>query len=188
MVPLPTTLDKSVGTSFHGNSCNDPNEEGGGQQPQGFDQWMAFYEKYRVHGSKCMCTFYALNAQDTSVVPKRAFVYPSNTPGWTDNIQMQSRSIRSYNRWKHIGSQNGLRSLAAVKNYMSTKRMYGLKSIAQEDNFTGTATTDPVDKWYWAIGMNTVNDSNFGVTEVHTVVVDIIYYVEFCKLKSVSIS
>ena len=38
---------------FRGNSCFDPDFSGVGAQPRGFDQWKAFYRRYRVIASKC---------------------------------------------------------------------------------------------------------------------------------------
>lgn len=38
--------------NFRANDCYDPDVTGGGHQPMGFDQWMAYYDHFVVLGSK----------------------------------------------------------------------------------------------------------------------------------------
>lgn len=149
---------------------------------------MAFYNVYRVHGSTCSATFYFIAPVDTEVTPFRCHVQPSNSSGFTEAIGVQDRSLRTYTRWKHGGNSHDTKAIVRVKNYMSTKRMFGLKSIDQEDDFTGTSTAGPNNPWYWVTGCSTVDDSNISISLDIRVIVDFTFYVEFCKIKKVGIS
>lgn len=144
---------------------------------------MNFYNAYRVHGSKIRATFYYLDTENHDEID-RCLVYPSHISGWSTSVTVVNRSERTYGRHRHLQA-GGYKKFATVKNYMSTKRMFGVKSII-DDDFTGGVSSDPTKQWYWLVGHNSVNDANYTSGE-HTVhiIVDIVYYTEFCMIKTV---
>ena len=80
------TTAPSNGYFFRMNSLHDMNESGVGGQPFGFDQYAAFFQKYRVFGLKHKVTFYNPNSPNTNDLTCTVWVGPLNSvPAGSDN-------------------------------------------------------------------------------------------------------
>lgn len=59
-------------------------------------------------------------------------------------------------RVKHLGTMNGSRQMTTIKQYMSTKKMHGMKnkSLIGEAGFeeNETSSLTAASAWYWHIG------------------------------------
>lgn len=130
---------------FAGNSCYDPDVTSTGLQPLGFDQWSAFYERYLVYGSSIKVHF--LNNNNAA---PNANILLNVTPT-DDNVARTYREWDNYpfNRSKMVGLNTGGYSGAYIKNYMSTKKIYGETHL--DDVYQADVTNNPNRAWYWHI-------------------------------------
>lgn len=167
LTPAGAATDSYV---FRGNSMFDPDVAPGGAQPLGFDQWAGFYNKYRVRGSKIK--IYAV-ATSGSHFPCKISVYPqddSSTATGVDNAAARPNSRTSIT--------NGYGGPSTrIKNYISTKKQLGVKSINEETSYAAVITGNPNIMWYWCISVGTL-DATTNIAGLY-VEVEVTYYTEF---------
>lgn len=156
---------------FRGNSVFDPDYSGIGDQPVGFDQWAQFYKDYKVLASKITVTAIAqsnlaANVACVSINPETSVPTTGLTP--INLIQ------HPYSRHRYIGQGDGP-APPTFSNYMTTKKMYGLKDVCDEQYIANVAT-NPQIQWYWNVSISPTNNT----TSVGANIVAVItYYVEF---------
>lgn len=164
---------------FRGNSCFDPDFTGVGSQPLGFDQWSAFYRRYRVLGSRIIVTSATISSE-----PTRIAVAPLNTSGTiTQPTTLQESNYIKQS--KATGLDTGTSS-TMVSNYISTAAIRGAPSdiVQYETDLSALISTNPSQQWYWHVMNYNVNGS---VSPIDTNInVDIIYYVEFFDRETLS--
>lgn len=155
---------------FRGNSCYDPDQSGAGAQPSGFDQLMGLYQKILVRGSKIVMRNMATSG---SHVPCKVAIYPSNDS--TTPLAIDSAAAASFSR---VGITNGYGGKnLTLKNYMSTKRMFGVSSLNDEKHsYSHDNASNPTFPWYWHIRGDTLNGANIASYYAE---VEITYYCEF---------
>lgn len=156
--------------TYRGNGPYDPDQTGSGVQPLGYDQWSAFYNKQRTRGSKISVTMSNTNTTYPCIV----VVYPSlvSTALTTQQeVLSQPYAIKSL-----MSVATGTSRSHTLSRYMSTKKIFGLKSIDDEDNFASDITTTPADQWYWHVYIMSP-DSSFNASAMGTV--SITYYIEY---------
>ena len=162
----------SYSYKFAINGLYDPDLSGVGQQPMGFDQFMAFYERYEVRSSKITCMVSQNGAVEFSLI-----IYPSNDSTSLDAGDAQEQPYAT----KRVVSNNTSQSTVYLKNYITVKKLEGrnLNSV----NFTGTNSANPSNVRYWHIIARSLdNISNmdwYGRVEL-------IYYCRFYKRKSLT--
>lgn len=162
--------------SFRGNSLYDPDASVGGAQPMGFDQLMTLYQRYRVNASSVKLT--AVN--NTAACGVRAVLVPSQDSGLAT---YQRLAESQYSKRALMANGNG-QSRSFLKHYASTRKIYGIKDSSEQE-YSGTATTNPTNQWYWytvfeAADGFTILDLQFDLT--------ITYYVEFWNRVSLQTS
>lgn len=179
----PTVLRLAGATpQFHvyrGNSLFDPDFTGAGQQPGGFDQWMALYTRYRVLSSKIKIV-----PSNESSVGNVIVAYPSLNPLSPGTYQQSA--IVPYNRATIIAGAGGV-DVGKFQLFMKTGKLYGMKNyvIKAEDEFQATAGANPVNQWYWCIYCESLDGAS--AVEMNCTV-NITYYVKLERRSQVAIS
>lgn len=157
---------------FRGNSIYDPDLSGIGGQPLGHDQWANFYREYTVNGSKMDVKILNLNttaSNSTTIVT----VNPSEV-AMSGGINAISLPEYPYVRYKLLPAASGGNLPKTIVNYISTKKIFGIKDVLDED-YSALMSTNPARQWFWNI-----NATNIQGNDSYTVVmlVTITYYVE----------
>lgn len=166
---------------FRGNSCFDPYYTGVGSQPVGFDQLSTLYNDYRVYASSCRVEFCATA---TSNVPVVCLINASDSATGIASLGLLAATLNPYSRHTYTGASTGNRAVVALKNYMTTKRIFGEKN-AQDEDYKAVVTANPTNSWFWNIG----TASSDGATSAALIgVVYITYYVEFSNLTALDYS
>lgn len=158
--------------SFRGNSPYDPDAQIGGHSAFGYDQWKSFYTNYRVHKSNIFVRIaYANESMRMAITPSTKVYKPQN---------ISEAYEAPYTKRKTIATT--LLTDNYVFNSMYTKKIFGVKSIIDDDFIAETNnTTDlkrniPNNQWFW-----TMNFASYDGTTNITAYVDITvtYFVEF---------
>lgn len=156
------------------NGLYDPDITGTGTQPNGFDQFMAFYERYEVRASKII---YWLSNNGT--VQCQAVLYPSHD---SVAVGVNTGSEQPYAKRIMLAGKDSQPS-KVFTNYITVKKLEG--RAIDSVNFTGTSSSNPTSLKYWQFAIIS-NDaiSNLDVFTKQT----IIYYCSFFRRKSLSTS
>lgn len=164
-----TSSAASFNFVIRGNGPYDPNQTGAGHQPYYFDQWCNGsgipYARYRVHACKIIIRPVEItNEFVIGVHPSIDGVAPSNAT----QLMELPRS-----KWAPcvVGA-----NLPVIKHKLKTKTVYGVNTIKDEDNFTGSFGSLPANQWYWVIsGWAADGTTNFTTSFAITV----FYFMEF---------
>lgn len=159
-----------------GNSVYDPDVSGVGHQPRGYDQWSQFYKKYRVYASAIKVHY--MSDQQAAAGLTNVWILPTPELPTTVSYGISSLNENPYAKTSMLVPYVG-RGSTFLKHYMSTKKMFGEKLI-NEDGYEGKTGnlgtgSDPINKWYWTVGGETVTGSDL---KVH-MTITMTYYVEF---------
>lgn len=186
-VQLPYSLRKSavgggavdiVDFVLRGNGPNDPDFAVGGQQPIGFDEWSAFYRRYRVTASKV--ELFAIN---DAAVSAFAYIVAQNTSsGIVDkNLVGENQFVKLVN----VG-QDGASNTGNLSMYLSTAQVRGgPQDIVQyEQDLSALTGTTPTQEWFWHVGAYGMGDSNtnFDVD----LELRVTYYIDFYDRQTLS--
>lgn len=134
---------------YRGNSIYDPNYSFGGHEAYGRDQWSNFYQSYKVMGSSIKIKLY----QQANAVCK-AWVMPDSLTTVSNTEYPWETPLVSYKTLDRKDSTSGNRY--TLKNYMSTKRMFNVTSLL-DDDFGSGISTNPSNEWYWYIRIQDVD-------------------------------
>jgi hypothetical protein len=164
----------SGGLLVAGNSCFDPDKTGAGHQPLYFDQMATLYRRYRVHKSTISeSVIYATNGCSLSINPTTDSAYPT-----TYNEAMEY----PYVSYANVPASN---QQLTMTSSISSKKMWGVPAIDQDDLFQALYTADPTRLWYWKLHAESFD----GITAVTAKVnVKILYEVEFFERIGVLLS
>ena len=154
---------------FNCNGLYDPDSTGVGHQPMGFDQYMAFYSKYVVHGCK-------IEVSANSMIPtQRAFYSLRAVPsgaGFLTNIESIIEAPNSV--YGYIGPSEGPSGRLKLSSYMNISKYFSEPLI--ESKYEGTASQNPLQLALWDL---TAVDINGTGVEINALI-EITYY---CTLK-----
>lgn len=166
---------------FRGNSIHDPNYFIGGGSATSIAEWSLFYERYRVHASKMKVEVLNINttAQNSTVL---VALVPSNEPNLS-SIPVEDVNTLPYCKYTTISAASGGPMPAKLTAFMSTKKMYGLNNINDED-YASTIASTPYKQWYWDLSYANLAGSGASNTVTLRVLVTITYYVELYKRTS----
>lgn len=157
-----------------GNGLYDPDISGTGHQPLGFDQWMAFYDRYRVLSSTCTVT--TINGQTTAGRNIQTTLIPSNNQTAIANDDEAEELPEAEEA--NAGIVNGP-SEDTVRATKQTATMVGVPNIKYSTEYSGTVSTNPNQQWYWRVFHASVD----GTAISAFVNIKIIYTVEFYQRK-----
>ncbi len=151
------------------NSVFDPDYSGAGAQPLGFDQWAAFYTRYRVLAAHYKCEF----AAPTSLAECSVGLIP-NLVNTIDNVDSyvyaepyaQSTIFSTNGGWK-----------PTLDGEITMEKMFGLtRSEMSEENYTALTSANPVNMAYLHVRAATLSGGLSGTCYFK---LEIIYDVEF---------
>ncbi len=141
-------LDPSAATAAHylfsANGIYDPNITGIGHQPMGFDEWMTFYDHYKVLGSKCTITFQNQGATLASNVVCGIYLNDdtSSSVNITDMIEQRDTN------WRFIEPIGGNSTINVTKGF-SARKSLGSKFTTAEA--VGSALTNPAEQSFFDV-------------------------------------
>lgn len=176
---LLSLVGAATSDAFYGNGLYDPYVAAGGEQPMGFDQWNNFYNKHVVIGSgiRVQCMNMGLTAPTQTAIVSLTPCITGSLP--TVDNRLETLRETQYSKWTAV-------NIATPKNlyhYMSTAKMFGKSAdaIQSEDNYSGTAGSNPATTWQWLIGMDAVDGTS---TTAMYFTIDIWYDVIFYDRKN----
>lgn len=127
------------------NSLYDPDYTGTGHAPLGYDQWMEFYSRYCVVGSrmhvKCM------NVSTTIPVQYGILLRQGGVLSGVDPNILREQGDSS---WTYAGNMNNRSSRAVTKN-CSIKKFFGYPNPTNETDLRASTNTNPVVTGYFQI-------------------------------------
>lgn len=182
------TIDPAAGALgshlFRLNSLYDPDFTGIGHQPRGFDQMMAFYQKYRVYGCKIdVCCLgpgvSALNNGKWAVL-----VQGSSTGFLWSQYALEEHASRISPVYQ--GSNGVETDKARFSGMVWLKHLYQCKDLEDDTTAEGTASSDPAR----VALMHLVYSARNGTDNPDTITfqVTLTYYATFFKNVSPSAS
>lgn len=162
-----------------GNGLFDPEVAVGGQQPNGFDQMMAIYEKYA--GMACKIRVTLVNLGSTGV---RYSVFPLNTA--TSPGTLQSALSLPFAKTGMVGNSGGSNKVT-ITNFITTRKMQGQPTghFQTDDDEEGTSSANPNNAWYWHVML----ESGDGVSNMNVEYqIQLTFYVEFSERTYIGVS
>ena len=164
---------------FRGNSIFDPDQALGGGQPMGFDEWKSFYQRYQVTASSmkiAVTTFPGASAQVGAIL----YVVPTDSATAISGI-LQPLEL-PYSKYKVISPIQS--TPVYINNYISTKVKFGYtKGIEQEDDLSASVSTNPIEQFYWNMGLGSLDGTNALTVNA---LVTLTYYVRFFDRKDLN--
>jgi len=159
--------------TFRANSLFDPDLTSTGHQPMYYDQYIAVYEKYRVHA-----TTIRIRAV-TKADPFQIVIMPSSTvPTITSAAQALEtpRAVAS-----DIITQF---EPVTFQTTMKTETILGLRGGQIWDtDFSGLFNTNPSDLWYFSLYLNPLINNLSCVLEI-----ELVFHCEFYDRQPIAIS
>ncbi len=168
---------------FRGNDCFDPDFTGTGHQPNGYDQWSAFYSYQTVVASSIRAQVYS---SSSGLIPSGLewVIFPATLSTTLSSGDVTNAREQVYAKWRTVQAGFGTQLQASIRSYMSTAKMAGCPPSAISDcvsAYTGPTTASPSLAWYWHIYVNNIaeNDSSDCIFDF-----EIDYYVIFTGRKN----
>lgn len=167
---------------YSGNSCFDPSITGGSYKPYGFNQWTDFYRYYTVYGSRIKVT--PIITTNTNM-PLDVAVVPSTVNTIVTSDIADPVETNPYAKWVLGGTYRAGVPSNAVRNYMSTAKIWGVSPVAvrAEDAYAAAVGTNPVDQWFWIVVTQPLDEATAVTCYI---MVEITYYVEFSVRKNLA--
>lgn len=152
---------------YRANSCFAPNFSTA-RQPNGFDQFAAFYGRYRVYASSIDVTIATTSTTNFSIFS----VVPNTDPTFFTSYNDGVDAVRSKTtQWV---TENGTTS-QRLTHYATTMEILGLTRREMDDDTTAAQTSaNPVKLWYWHTIVHTTTGGLSYASQTK-----IKYYVEF---------
>jgi len=145
-----------------------------GIRPLGYNEWLTFYNKWIVNGSKLKCTITHITGEDliATLTPSR-----DSTLGGAGNVvemipRPRTRYTMGDNRQGHM----------TLQNFIKSKQMFGLNEIRETENLQGSFTAGPTTGLYWLLGLQNVD---FSTATAGVVLFEMTFYVKFFNRKTV---
>lgn len=162
---------------YRANSCFAPSLASA-RQPNGYDQFAAFYMRYRVYASSIDVSI----STTSSTIASIFCVVPNADSTLFTSINDGMEAVRNKNtKWF---TENGNTSMR-IKHYATTQAILGLTRREMDDDTTAAlvASQNPTKIWYWHTIVHCV-----GSTLTYCAQVKINYYVEFYQRVALSAS
>ena len=168
MIVLTTSGVANTALTWSMNDLFDPFLANSTIQPIGFDQLTNIYNKYQVHASRI--TIKLVNLTTTGGVWVSIFPSAINT----NALSFTGATEQPYSKYCIIGVATG-QDVGLLKNYCSCSKVVG-RIIKYDQNFAGTATSNPGTQLYWQFNMSHLD----GVSNINVqYLIEIMYYCEF---------
>lgn len=165
---------------FRGNSLNDPDQTGVGFQPVGYDQMAAFYSRSRVLACKIKVRLLSQTTGGGGFL--RSVVLPTLSTTTSTNPAVQASN--PYAKETYFGASQG-QNKGFLRNYITSKKMFGIKSLAQEQAYSAAINANPASQWYWQVVTTALDGvSNFS----YYLIVTLTYYTQFYSRNELNLS
>jgi len=115
----------------------------------GFSELSAFYSNYRVTMSKLRLeatNSYATEGALIVLVPLN--LDPGAAPS---DATVNSWIEQPYSAVRQMGTAGS--PTVVIEKSMSTEKIYGSKMVYFDDAFSSLVTTNPINNWYWGVGV-----------------------------------
>lgn len=157
-ITLNPAVSNKAAHVFTANGLYDPDITGTGNQPRGFDQIMAAYQKYTVVGSKISIT------QTTAVTGGNGYLYlthsrqtnPMSAEPLTEAAFENSSIVK---KPLILADNSGNMRKVKVTGQVGCKKFFK-QNIMQEDDYSGSASANPTEQSYWTVYYQHVNGSD----------------------------
>ncbi len=167
-----------AGNTYYGNGPYDPEYAVGGDQPVGYDQYAAFYTRYRVYA--CNIRVHYIPTGTTTVPFYCALAATTDTTATTTprllSQQPYSKTLICYSvaPFEPVLSMN-----------MTTAEIRGepAKKVEYDDVFTSAVTSVPTSLWYYNVSAEAI-DASTNISGYF--LVELTYDVEFYQRKLLS--
>jgi hypothetical protein len=166
--------------TYTGNSPYDPDVTGLGIQPTGWDQYSNLYRFYYCSGSKITATVVNKNSSNSI----RWGVSTGTNVLSAADLAVMDPTEWPYTKWRTLGPSTTSKSVGTVKNYLSTKKVYGYKAATNTNFIASVAGPNPTNLWYWNVFI--ANPALTATT--FTISLKIVYYVIFFQRPEIGIS
>jgi hypothetical protein len=114
----------------------------------GFNQFAAFYNEYRVLGSKIRISY----TNNSLVCPVNFYLMPiGSSPSGYGPVEIASMRGQPYCVWKTSPLLGG--PTMNLTNQISAERITGTRAASWGDDYAALVTANPVNSWFWAIGI-----------------------------------
>lgn len=161
------TLNPTAATlaydTWRANDCRDPYDAAGGHQPMGFDQWMAFYEKFTVIGAKITAVF-SNTGQTIATSNTMCGIHLGTSAGEVSGSDVNHLRENIDTRFKYLTYAE---SKAKMVKTFSAKKIFG--QLANQPEYTGDTSASPTKLAYfdvWAVGTDPARDAEQVVVSV----------------------
>lgn len=181
---LQSNLGVTIPQIFRGNGAYDPDYTGAGGQPTGYDQWSAFYAKYRVIASSVSVKFVSQSSTAVSY-SSICYVVPSKQIYSPGSITAKELITNKYARYRINASSSGSDAVSNVRHYISTKKITGTPED-KDEHYTAAVTTTPAEEWYWSVGVVPLNYAVSSTDVSVHALVTVNYYIEFFDRKLIN--
>lgn len=161
-----------------GNSLFNPGGTNFNTQPAGFNQWMAFYAKYRVHASRV--NFKLINNGDAAVTGAWIVCYP-NVENTILSGSVATAITQTYSRSTYLGNWQGI-GIKTLTNSMRSAKIFG-HNILFDEGFAGDLSSAPNYKWYWIIELYSIG-GDIDVQALLTMSFDVEFYARITQQQS----
>lgn len=159
--------------TFNGNSAYDPENATGGGQPVGFDQLIGLYDGFRVRGCKIVVKAIGVSG---SHAPTKILIIPTNDGNAITNFD--STECQPYVRSSVTAGYGG--PLTVIKNYISTRKILGIKDISNASQYAGSSSANPATLWFWIVAFQLLAGGSITALSVDY---QLTYYTEFFDRK-----
>lgn len=164
---------------FSANSLFDPDRTGVGHQPAGFDEIMALYDHFTVHGAKITVDFHnddATNPVLVGIAVRDANVTVADPRQYVENGLMDYTMLSNFGNWKDH---------TRITMHCDVAKYLGRKNLLSDPDVKGSASANPLEEAYfhvcvWALGAVDASTTTCAVT--------IDYDVTFHERKMVGLS
>lgn len=160
--------------TFSGNSLFGPDPQAIGNQPRGFQEWMAIYGKYKVHKSSIKCV--VLNVDNSVNLDAVVLPHVGTIPAIVDTEDAREQP---YAKSKQLGARGSNAAVRTIYNNMKTKVVFGNRWT--DDEYGADVNNPPLKQWFWAVFLQHLV-SNTGTVNAD-IAVSITYFCEFYQRK-----
>lgn len=174
---LTSTIGVYVEHNYAGNGLFDPDVTGVGTQPTGFDQWCAFYQRYRVLASHFRVRVLNPTATTNAQAMSDIVVTATNTTTAFANSDVAASQPYATRSLANTIS-NGPNGPVRFSKMMESDLILGVskEAMLSETTYAGSPSTNPGDVWYWRICQEA---ADLASTFTNIYEVEITYLVDF---------
>lgn len=166
---------------YRANGLDDPDVTGAGAQPEGFDEWMAMYDRYRVVSSKIKITGASQGTTNNSASFLMVIVPSGSATAYATLADAESAPFAARKMYVFGGPP------LVISKSISTATLTGnsVGAILAEQAFSGLFSTQPTEQTYWHVYVQAMDAASTVTTNVY---VEIEYVADFFDRNNFALS